>query len=41
MGCRCSVVSEERLLGYGHAYEQATRLRPEPTYRKVSTPQQA
>jgi len=33
--------SEERLLGYGHAYEQATRLRREPTYRKVSTPQQA
>jgi len=33
--------SEARLLGYGHAYEQATRLRREPRYRKVSTPQQA
>ena len=31
--------SEERLLAYGHAYEQATRLRREPTYRKVTTPQ--
>jgi len=31
--------SEERLLAYGHAYEQATRLRSEPTYRKVTTPQ--
>ena len=33
--------SEERLLAYGHAYEQATRLRSEPTYRKVTTPQDA
>jgi len=33
--------SEERLLAYGHAYEQATRLRREPTYRKVTTPQDA
>nr|HET7859539.1 amidase [Caldimonas sp.] len=33
--------SEERLLAYGHAYEQATRLRGEPTYRRVTTPQQA
>ena len=33
--------SEERLLAYGHAYEQATRLRSEPTYRKVTTPQES
>jgi amidase len=33
--------SEERLLAYGHAYEQATKLRSEPTYRKVTTPQES
>ncbi len=32
--------SEERLLAFGHAYEQATHLRSEPTYRRVTTPQE-
>jgi amidase len=30
--------SEERLLAFGHAYEQATALRREPTFVRSSTP---